>query len=177
MFCTEKLTVWCGKLKKKKLLTHYEFRKAIALAWLTGKSCSEQQGEGTKQKRDSTVSMITCSVSSTSCAKVARVNDAALDPSNGSLKGRLNDNYVHYPEPSTAKQPCCSLCHVVNPNRNIRAYTSVCRSDICKVHLCVQCFKPFHTIASVKHLKSQVLSFLWEKWAWMETQLRQQKSH
>jgi ribosomal protein L37AE/L43A len=117
-----------------------------------------------KRKRDGSVSTITCSLSSrNSTSKMARVNDAALDPTTGALKGRLDENYVHYPEPSTAKQPCCSLCHLVHPNRNVRTYTDVFQCDICKAHLCIKCFKPFHTIASVGNLKSQVLSFLQEK--------------
>jgi hypothetical protein len=115
--------------------------------------------EGAKQKRDGSVSTITCSVSSrNSTEKMACVNDAALDLTTGALKVRLNDNYVHYPEPSTAKQPCCSLCHLLNPNRNVRTYTAVFQCDICKVHLCIKCFKPFHTVASIKNLKPQVLS-------------------
>jgi hypothetical protein len=126
------------KAKKQRLLTHYQFRKAIALAWLTGKKCSELQGEGMKRKHDGSVSTITCSLSSrNSTGKMARVNDAALDPTTGALKVRLNDNFVHYPEPSTAKQPCCSLCRLLNPNRNVRTYTAVFQCDICKVHLCI----------------------------------------
>ncbi len=116
------------KTKKQKLLTHYQFWKAIALAWLTGKSCHELQGEGTKWKHDgSSASTITCSLSSrNSISKMACINDAALDLTMGALKGRLNKNYVHYPEPSTAKQPCCSLCRLVHPNWNVifAKYTS-----------------------------------------------------
>jgi hypothetical protein len=105
------------KTKRQKLSTHYHFQKAIALAWLSGKSCHELKGEGRKQKYDGSVSTITCSLSSrNSASKIACINDAALDPTTGALKGRLNENYVHYPEQSTAKQPCCSLCHLVNPN-------------------------------------------------------------
>jgi hypothetical protein len=94
---------------------------------------------------------------------VQAVNEAALDPKEGALRGRLCYNYVHFPEPSTAKQPCCLLCHFVAPNKNVRTYTCVFQCDICKVHLCITCFKPFHTISSVKNLKSQALSCLKDK--------------
>ncbi len=78
------------KTKKQKLLTHYQFRKAIALAWLSGKKCHELEGEGRKQKCDGSVSTITCSLSSrNSASKMVHINDAALDPTTGALKGRL----------------------------------------------------------------------------------------
>ncbi len=95
--------------------------------------------------------------------KVPCVNDAPLEPRMGALHRRLNDNVLHYPEASTVKQACCSLCHLVNPNKNVRTYSSVFQCDQCRVHLCGACFKPFHTIASVKHLKSHVMSMTKQK--------------
>jgi hypothetical protein len=155
--------VW--KTQKKRMLTHFQFRKAVALSWLTGKKVSSELNEFTNaRKRTTSVSTITNSLSTGSINKKARaVNESSLDPKVGALKGRLNDNYVHFPEPSTAKQPCCSLCRFVAPNKNVRTYTSVFQCDICKVHLCVTCFKPFHTVTSVKNLKSQVISCLRDK--------------
>jgi hypothetical protein len=88
---------------------------------------------GAKWKCDGSVSAITCNLlSRSSGSKIAFVNDAEQDPTTGALKERLNQNYVHYPEPSTAKQPCCSLCCLVNLNRKVRSYTAVSHYDIFK---------------------------------------------
>ncbi len=40
------------KTRKQKLLTYFQFWKAIVLTWLTGKSCHKQQRGRTKQKCD-----------------------------------------------------------------------------------------------------------------------------
>jgi hypothetical protein len=151
--------VW--KTSSKKILTHYKFRRAIVVAWLTGRSSIEQHENGVKRKRDSTsISTLTSSSSYSApmTAKAPTVTDASLDPQIGSLSGRLNDSYVHYPEILSSKQPCCSLCRLLTPNKNVQKYSNVFQCDICRVHLCIQCFKPFHAITSVKHLKSHVIS-------------------
>jgi hypothetical protein len=161
---THRLT-W--KTPNKKLLSHFLFRKTIALSWITGTKVTMETDElHNARKRtipNPSISTVTNSLSTTSNKRARVVNEASLDPKEGALKGRLNDNYVHFPEPATAKQPCCSLCRFVSSNKNVRTYTSVFQCDICKVHLCITCFKPFHTVASVKNLKSQVLLCLQDK--------------
>ncbi len=163
------LLMW--KTQQKKLLSHFQFRKNIALYWITGKKISteSEQFDNARKRRISTpsVSTISNSESTMSNNKRARiVNEASLDPITGALPGRLNENYVHYPELPTAKQPCCSLCQFVTKNKNVRTYTSVFQCDLCKVHLCITCFKPFHTVSLVKNLKSQALSCLKDKAMW-----------
>jgi hypothetical protein len=54
--------VW--KTQKKRMLTHFQFRKAVALSWLTGKKVSSELNEFTNaRKRTSSVSTITNSIS------------------------------------------------------------------------------------------------------------------
>jgi hypothetical protein len=152
--------VW--KTAKKKILTHYQFRRAITITWLTGKSTTkERENQGMKQKLS--YATVTSTLSLSMEKKVPRINDSSLDPTMGALCGRLNDNVLHYPEATTVKQACCSLCHLVNPNKNVRTYSLVFQCDQCWVNLCVACFKQFHTIASVKHLKSFVMSVIKQK--------------
>jgi len=154
------LKAW--KTPSKKLLTHYDFRRDIILTWLTGRSTIVRQPEiGTKRKRDgSNFSLLTSSTNSSAPKhkKAPTVSEASLDPQTGALLRRLDDDYVHYPALSSAKQPCCSLCRLLTPNKNVRTYAMVVVCDICRVHLCIRCFRPFHTIASVKQLKSHVMS-------------------
>jgi ribosomal protein L37AE/L43A len=129
-------------------------------------STESEQFDNARKRRISTPSVSTISNSKSTMSNNRRarvVNEASLDPTMGALRGRLNENYVHYPELPTAKQPCCSLCRFVTENKNVRTYTSMFQCDLCKVHLCITCFKPFHTVSSVKNLKSQVLSCLKDK--------------
>jgi hypothetical protein len=117
--------VW--KTSSKKKLTHNNFRRAIVIAWLTGKNSIEQHEIGVKRKRDST-SILTLTSSSYLAwmmTKAPTVSDASLDPQTGFLSGRLNDNFIHYPEISSSKQPCCSLSHLLAPNNNLRTYPNV----------------------------------------------------
>jgi hypothetical protein len=122
---------------QQKILTHFFFFRAIIIAWLTGKSSIEQHKIGVKQKKDSTsVSMLTSSSNlARMTAKNPTVSDTSLDPQTGSLSGRLNDNYIHYPEFSSSKQPCCSLYHLLAPNKNVQTHSYVFQCDICQVHL------------------------------------------
>jgi hypothetical protein len=156
---TGKLTSWSENPRRKKMLTHFQFHKVISLYWLTGKIVTEEVNHFSR-KQTASISTITNSLSADSSfrnKKAQIVNETSLDPKHGSLKGRWNDNYANFPECSLKKQPCCSLCWCFSTNRNNQTYTSVFQRDVCNVHLCIRCFKPFHTIASVKNLKSQVL--------------------
>jgi len=120
------------------------------------KKTSSELNQFTNARKRSTnsVSTFTNSLSTGPVNKKAcAVKEATLDPKEGALRGWLSDNYVHFPKPSTAKQPCCALCRFVAPNKNMRTYTCVFQCEICKVHLCVTCFRPFHTNSSMKNLK------------------------
>ena len=97
--------------KKTELLTHYEFRKSIALAWIDPKTyCTDKDNNGS-------VSVVTTTSSSKKRNRSdddnfrqtrrqllvvekqkhrsAVVTDAALDPMNGSLRSRLILNLGH----------------------------------------------------------------------------------
>jgi hypothetical protein len=80
--------VW--KTQKKRMLTHFQFRKAIALSWLTGGKVSSELNEFTNARKRTitSVSTITNSLSTGFINKKARaVNEASLDPKVGALKG------------------------------------------------------------------------------------------
>ena len=89
-----------------------------------------------------------------------RINDASLDATAGELRMRLDADF-HYPVPSPAnKYPPCSLCRWAlkdGDSRDTRIRgASVSTCDKCNVSLCLACFKPFHTLANVEKLKSEV---------------------
>jgi len=114
--------IWCNK--KKDLMSHYEFRKAVALGLIAPK-------EYYKILEDEEESVASCSTSSTTtrnpgrpvkrrrvaktrseCTKPVagcRVNDNTLHPVHGSLKCRLNRNVPHLPDDNFLEQGNRSL--------------------------------------------------------------------
>jgi Transposase IS4/SAP domain len=143
------LLTW--KKNKKTLLSHYEFRSQIALAWLTGLEDTTGDQDRTKKRKK-----IDDSSSSTPSLKSRRVNDASLSPTNGALRSRLDSDY-HYPVPAEADRPCCSVCRWLASSRDEKVRSNVFTCDRCNVSLCIDCFKPFHTIADVRKLRSEVV--------------------
>ena len=156
------LLIW--KTPAKLVLSQYDFRRAIVLKWLgvdhQSAESPEQGGPHPKRRKSDAVSLSACSTETSQGKRATYVTDAALDPLNGSLRQRLNEFTDHYPERSKLKAPCCSLCRLVD---NQKFYTGVICCDICKVHLCIDCFKPFHSISSVKKLKMQVAKNIEER--------------
>jgi len=148
LYKTAHLFMW--KKNKKSLMSHYEFRRQIALAWLL----SDREKIGNNKKRTRTISDMSSSASSTKSRKVC---DASLDPNSGSLRMRLDDDQ-HFPINNTnTKRPCCSLCHWVEQEKDIKNRSGIIACDKCNVFLYISCFKPFHTVSSVSKLRSEVL--------------------
>ncbi len=151
------LLMW--KAKKSHLTSHYDFRWAITKAWLTGSDSIEEIIQGKKRKRDSIVRTLLEPINPTN-KKACHVNDAALDPKQGSLQWCLNDDYCHFPEVSGLKRTCCALCPFAQPNKNIKTTRTLANVISAKYRLCNRCFKPFHTISSIKQLKYHVMGCL-----------------
>jgi len=148
LYKTAHLYMW--KKNKKSLMSHYEFRRQIALAWLLS-----GDETGSKSKRTRTVSDMSTATPSSNKSK--KVSNASLDPSNGALRMRLDDDQ-HFPIFSTiTKRPCCSLCRWVEQEKDIKNRSGIIACDKCNVFLCIGCFKPFHTVSSVSKLRSEVL--------------------
>ena len=129
-------------------MSQYEFRRDIAITWL-------QEGTITLNQKKRPASDISSMSSSDSSGKARRINDAALDPQNGSLRRRLDDD-MHYPVKADAKRPCCSLCRWAEQDRDHKMRSNIVSCDKCGVSLCINCFKPFHTISTVSKLRSEV---------------------
>jgi Transposase IS4 len=149
LYRTAHLYMW--KKKKKSIMSHYEFRRQIALTWLL--SGSDPSCQGTKRARTVSANDSECA---SSYSKSKKVSDASLDPNNGSLCIRLDDDQ-HFPVIPTSKRPCCSLCRWVEQEKDIKNRSGIVVCDKCQVSLCIDCFKPFHTVSSVSKLRSEVI--------------------
>jgi hypothetical protein len=97
------------------------------------------------------------SFSTLSSNKARRVTDASLDPNHGSLCIQLDDDQ-NFPVSSTSsKRPCCSLCRWVETDKDNKNRSGIVVCDKCQVSLCVDCFKPFHTVSCVTKLRSEIM--------------------
>ena len=139
-------------IKKSKLLSHHNFLKEIALAWI------RKDVVGKKRKAEcitSTTSTTSVSVLTGDSAfsaisaeeyvhkkgkRLKRINDSSLDPHNGYYKCRLSLQHDHLPEIPKGRHRC--LLHRW-AGKDCRAQIMYCPT--CNVTLCVQCYKPFHT--------------------------------
>ena len=139
LYKTSHLIIW--HKDEKTLLSHYEFHRQLALAWVGSPEDAHMAGQ--KHSWDD-------ASSTTSSGKSTRINDTTLDPLKGTLWMRLDDD-SHYPVLPNAKRPCCRLCQWVETawDKN-KVISNVLFCDKCHVSLCVACFKPFHTISDVK---------------------------
>jgi hypothetical protein len=161
LYKTANIHIW--KTPAKKLLSQYEFRKMIALAWIS----SERYGEvpkTLKRKVDdgdsncvrSTRSYCSSSTSIKSNQKGVYVTDDSLNPTHGSLKIRLSGLYHHLPARPQAKDPTCSLHRWASEDNSYKRRGNIMKCECCNVNLCIECFNLFHTVEDVKSLKSEV---------------------
>ncbi len=153
---------------KSQLLSHYDFRRAIALAWLDPenfwpgfhKFCESEYG--TKRRRTETrVTSEEASATTRSTTKkkretppyCARVNDKALCPMNGALKDRLQVIAGHWPRPvEHAKAPRCQVHRWAGVEHKAGIYCCAA----CNVNLCIACFEMFHTQADIVQNKEEL---------------------
>ena len=148
----------------EKLLSHYEFRKMIALAWINPsqfaggdkKNLKRKCGDDNISSARSTQSSISSSESCNSVKKGAYISDESLHPYHGALKIRLSGLYHHCPAHPYAKDPTCSLHWWAADDNAYKRRGNIMRCDCCNVNLCIDCFPLFHRIKDVKRLKSEI---------------------
>jgi hypothetical protein len=156
LYRTAHIHVW--KQDKKSVMTQYNFRYQIVLAWLGMRPKKEDASR--KQPIDSICSSVT-SRETLSIKKARPISNFTLDPATGLLKGRLDSNF-HFIVPSQSKYPVCALCRWANSDEdNDRSAArvrgkSIGTCDVCNVNLCLKCFKIFHTVGNLDKLRSEV---------------------
>jgi len=165
-------------------ITHYEFRKAIALSWIDKNepTIPERRRERTRQSEHTPntphnniiqrkrLSMSTSerppkrmrstppsagSGSSTTKAitKAPHLNDNSISNPSGPFARRLDRMYNHYPEFATDARPYCALHRYVGKLEERR---HVYRCTHCKINLCIDCFREFHTRENIKEKKANL---------------------
>jgi hypothetical protein len=150
--------------EKKHLLSQYDFRREIAMSWIDpvvywpDRDCSPQ-----KKRRASTSAVQATKKKARPPARAVKektkkktrapkMNEANLHPTTGALAGRLGTEVKHFLVTSTAKvPPKCALHRWATDGEVYRAHVFEC--DQCKVCLCIECFKLFHTEEDIVGMK------------------------
>jgi len=121
LYKTVHLYMW--KKNKKSIMSQYEFRCQLTLAWLL--SGSDPGSQGIKH---------TCTISAnesqcaSSYSKARKISNASLDPNSGNLCMRL-DGDQHFPVIHTSKRPCCSLYMWVEQEKDMKNRSGIVACD------------------------------------------------
>jgi hypothetical protein len=180
--------------KKKDLLSHYEFRTQIALAWIAPGTYdprfanNEDSREAMRKRKTRSPSNSVASNSShqSRLAKLPpRVSPRTINPANnvvaknpaarfsdsslaigGSLSMRLRTDLKHRPARERKPKAKCQLHHWAS-SIEYHARTLWCQD--CCVHLCADCFGTFHDVEDLIKDKAELKSRFKEQFTAMHT--------
>jgi hypothetical protein len=133
---------------RKQLLSHYEFRKQIALNWLDS---SYEPTTNEIQKTSMFSSPSSVSTITTASSRANWCTDSSLSE-NGVLQCRLDTTLSHLPSRKKGNRPQCGL-HAWTGTR-MQSDIMYCQS--CNIHLCLDCYDIFHTRSNLVATKKQL---------------------
>ena len=161
-------------VKRKDLLSHHDFRKAVALSWInqplywtpqkkpTRKEQKQYEGPSMSKKKmaadPSTRSqkrMATDNLSPVDAGKKrrrAKVTDAAMSQQGSYGDMRLNRSFTHFPIPVSGRVRC-----MIHRWCNVEKFGGVVECEDCKVTLCLACYKMFHTCNDMMANKKELM--------------------
>ena len=131
-------------VQKSAILTHHDFRKKVAMAWINPELYwpTEVNGPNSSnwKKRKATAS-VALSVESDppQRARATQISDTSLGPY-GALSIRLDTTKSHFPEIAKNKARCS-----MHKWLGIETQKGITMCRTCNVNLCKDCFKLFHT--------------------------------
>ena len=149
-------------IEKKHLISHHDFREAIALYWINPKEYDDglktEANEG-KRKRSSasTISSITNStpVSYNKNKRIKtglhHVTDQSLCPIKGSLRCRLDPQVDHIPDEANGRARC--RLHWWG---GVETQKRVLACPECGVSFCVKCYRLFHKEPNIVAMKAKL---------------------
>ena len=147
-------------VERKNLMTHHDFRRAIATYWINPKEYKRdlKSTEPHTLKRKSSASTIS-SITKDSPPKkkiiktgLHHVTDASLCPREGTLNCRLNKSIDHIPVEATGRARC--RLHWWG---GIETQAKILACPGCGVSLCVKCYRLFHTEADIVGMKDKLI--------------------
>ena len=155
-------------LHRHQPISHYEFHRQVALAWLKpdeywGKKSEKKQRRSPRShSSSSTESIVSTSIGARRSLYIQseekketrchRVTDASLHPFTGKLKDRLNISKMHLPIEATKSDSRCQLHHWAAKMR----FRSSIVCATCNVTLCIKCFAHFHLVHDLVKSKAMI---------------------
>ena len=140
---------------KKQLLSHYQFRKDIALNWIDPAYeppvVRKEQKTGLSSLFSSPSSVSTITTASSLLPRCAPCTDSTLAP-NGLLKCRFDTSLSHLPLRKKGDRPKCALHRWAGT----RKQGEILYCESCNVHLCIDCYTTFHTHFDLVAVKTQL---------------------
>ena len=162
LLLTNSYVLYCKYHKmidSKQAVSHYDYIKQVALAWINQEEYWPKKQKVASRKRPTqepirvtrgrkkldTGSM---SVSSNN-SKCHGIKNESLHPTNGKYSCRLNMSVQHFPEGPKTKRARCALHKWSRDQQGPEVFSSVVLCSVCRVHLCLSCYKLFHTEADI----------------------------
>ena len=150
----------------KDTISHYEYIKQIALAWVNRnlhwprKRISHKRKNTTEEKRQTRsrlqINNEDSKSTTTSTSKCIPVDDGTLHPVKGRLACRLTTAIQHFPEEPSAKRPRCQLHRWARGREGPEVMSNIITCSICRVNLCIPCYNMFHKEANITELKERI---------------------
>ena len=156
------------KMHDKSVMSHLEFCKQIAIAWLDPHnswprlkvviSTRRQNSEARSIASSVSTGMVTRSLSSKQEKKkrARRFTDGSLDPTKGSLSDRLHQ-VQHWPlMDGVLDSASCQLHRWASGGGKRRRGQNLFKCSYCEVTLCERCFLTYHTVVDLLAVKKQL---------------------
>ena len=134
---------------QKNMLTHYNFRKAVALAWIS----PEEYYQASKNTNATTPP-----APSSNKKKLKRTEfftDHSVAAAGKLTVTRMNTYLQHLPVPPNSERSRCGMHRWLGIDMQKDVMT--CKS--CNVNLCLRCYEGFHTIVDLPGMKAQPKAF------------------
>ena len=148
-----------------KVMSHYEFQKKVALAWINQKKSWPQLKKNIVVNHNNIDAMLEFAANTTTasseqsisisslgspemppiiqCMKAPPFNEKTLHPKKGILNMRLDSSVHHWPLENEKLEGNCQLHRWATGKKK---KGGLLRCSHCNVTLCVKCFVKFHTI-------------------------------
>lgn len=153
----------------KKALSHYDYIKQISLAWINrdlywpqplkvaAKKRKSQANDTRRRVTRAKKSLDTDLDSLTSKgSKCCSIDDKTIDPISGTLRRRFNTAVQHFPEKPSGKRARCQLHRWARNREGPEVFATVTTCSVCRVNLCLSCYKLFHTEANILGKKKDI---------------------
>ena len=171
MLLTNSYVLYCKyhkMVESKKALSHYDYIKQISLAWINHDLYWPQPLKVAAKKRKSQANdtrRVTRAKKSLDTdldsliskgSKCCIIDDKTIDPISGTLRRRFNTAVQHFPEKPSGKRPRCQLHRWARNREGQEVFATVSTCSVCRVNLCLSCYKLFHTEANILGKKKDI---------------------